>query len=54
MKKTSLFIICTVFAMANIFAQGAKSELEKAQKAGKSIYIVVTSKYAYSNHNLCC
>lgn len=46
MKKLSLFIICIMFAVANIFAQGAKTELEKVQKAGKSIYLVVTDKSA--------
>lgn len=44
MKKLALFILCIVFAVANIFAQGAKTELEKAQKAGKSIYLLVTDK----------
>ena len=46
MKRLSVFIICTLFAMANIFAQSAKSDLEKAQKSGKSIYLVVTDKAA--------
>lgn len=46
MKKLTTFIFCTVLAMANILAQGTKAELEKAQKAGKSIYLVVTDKSA--------
>jgi hypothetical protein len=44
MKKVTLFIFCILFAIANIFAQGAKTELEKAQNAGKSIYLVVSDK----------
>lgn len=46
MKNTMLLFFCVMFAIANIFAQSAKFEIEKAQKAGKSIYLVVTDKSA--------
>lgn len=42
MKKISMTIICTMFAMASIFAQDAKTDFEKAKKAGKSTYLIVT------------
>ena len=44
MKKISMIIICTMFAMANIFAQGVKDELAKSQKAGKPTYLIVYDK----------
>ncbi len=46
MKKLSIIVICTMFAMTNIFAQGIKTELEKAKKSGKSVFLVVTDKTA--------
>jgi len=44
MKKFTTILLCTMFAMTNIFAQGAKSELEKAQKSGKTIFLIVKDK----------
>lgn len=44
MKKITMFILCAMFAMTNIFAQGAKSEIGKAQKSGKTIFLIVTDK----------
>ncbi|MFZ4399662.1 MAG: hypothetical protein ACOYO1_06490 [Bacteroidales bacterium] len=44
MKKITMFILCTMFAMSNIFAQGAKSEIGKAQKSSKTIFLIVTDK----------
>lgn len=52
MKKLSMIIICTMFVVANIFAQGSKAEIEKAQKSGKSIYLVVTDKSAKGTETL--
>ncbi|MBI4648610.1 MAG: hypothetical protein HY738_19000 [Bacteroidia bacterium] len=52
MKKLSLVFICTMFVISNIFAQGAKAEFEKAQKAGKSIYLIVTDKLATGTDGL--
>jgi hypothetical protein len=46
MKKITMFILCVMFAISNIFAQGAKSEIEKAQKSGKSIFLIVIDKSA--------
>ena len=46
MKKISMLIICVLFITTSIFAQTTKAELEKAQKAGKSIFLVVTDKLA--------
>ncbi len=46
MKKPVVLLFSLLFATANIFAQGAKTEMEKAQKSGKSIYLIVTDKSA--------
>lgn len=35
-----------MFATTNIFAQSVKADLEKSQKAGKSVFLVVTDKAA--------
>ncbi len=52
MKKMSIFIICIMFAVTNIFAQGVKTDIEKAQKSGKSIFLVVTDKLAKGTDEL--
>ncbi len=44
MKKFTTIFLCTMFAMINIFAQGTKKDLEKAQKSGKIIFLIVTDK----------
>ncbi|MFZ4550127.1 MAG: hypothetical protein ACOYN4_21945 [Bacteroidales bacterium] len=44
MKKITTMLLCLMFAMTNIFAQGTKSELEKAQKSGKTIFLIVKDK----------
>ncbi|MEI6695898.1 MAG: hypothetical protein WCO13_07500 [Bacteroidota bacterium] len=44
MKKISMIILCVMFVMANIFAQGVNKDLEKAQKSGKTIFLIVTDK----------
>ena len=44
MKKTSMIIVCAMFLFSNMIAQNAKLELEKAQKSGKSIFLVVSTK----------
>jgi hypothetical protein len=46
MKKISTILLCTMFVMTNLFAQGVKSELEKAQKSGKTIFLIVIDKTA--------
>ncbi len=44
MKKITLLIICTMFVITNMIAQNAKADIGKAQKAGKTIFLVVTDK----------
>ncbi len=46
MKKILIIIVCSIFTTVSIFAQSTKAELEKAQKSGKSIYLIVTDKSA--------
>lgn len=46
MKKLVILLFSLLFATVNIFAQGAKTKIEKAQKSGKSIYLIVTDKSA--------
>lgn len=46
MKKITMFILCIMFAITNIFAQGVKSEIGKAQKSGKTTFLIVTDKAA--------
>lgn len=46
MKKISMLIICFLIVTTSIFAESTKVELEKAQRAGKSVFLVVTDKLA--------
>ena len=46
MKKITIIIICSLFVITNIFAQGVSADIQKAQKSGNSIFIVVTDKLA--------
>ncbi|MFZ4414362.1 MAG: hypothetical protein ACOYOV_14860 [Bacteroidales bacterium] len=46
MKKISMIILCVLFVVTNSFAQGSKKEIEKAQKSGKTIFLIVTDKTA--------
>jgi hypothetical protein len=46
MKKISIVLICTMFAITNIFAQGVKADLDKSLKSGKSTYMIVFDKAA--------
>lgn len=46
MRKFILTIIIVLFATTTILAQGAKPEIEKHQKAGKIIFVIVTDKTA--------
>ncbi|MCX6230517.1 MAG: hypothetical protein NTZ33_03135 [Bacteroidetes bacterium] len=52
MKKISMIVLCVMFVMANIFAQGVKKDLEKAQKSGKTIFLIITDKTAKGTENL--
>ena len=44
MKKITLIMICFLFTLVNIQAQNLKADIEKAQKAGKTIYLIVAEK----------
>lgn len=52
MKKNFMFLIFTVFTIVNIFGIDTKKELEKAQKSGKSIFLVVTDKSSTGTEGL--
>ena len=52
MKKTSMIIVCAMFLFSNMIAQNAKLELEKAQKSGKSIFLVVSTKTSVNTESL--
>lgn len=46
MKKLILSIVYTLCVVSITFSQGVKKELEKAQQKGKTVFLVVTDKYA--------
>jgi hypothetical protein len=52
MKKKSIFIICLLFAVSNIFAQAVDEKIKKANESGKSIFLVVTDKVAKGTDEL--
>ena len=52
MKNLILSIVFTVFAVSCIFSQGVKSEIDKAQQKGKSVFLVVTDNFEQNTEAL--